>query len=1736
MPSRWFTVPMRVKKTSRLPENVCWKRKPWRHWIWALAALLGSCPVAAFAQTVFLDFNTVGEYTNNFNPWNDNGGANGGNYSFMESTTAGVNGSGGVNVFQSVDTTAAYNQGSWDFSTSGAAITLSTLVKANGQINGNKAQLGILNSDTNGLNNNAGVAFESYRFVPATATSLTLREQYRSGGALSETNFGTINTTVGNWYKFVVTLTNVSGASGSYNAACAIYDYGADGITPGANIVGFSTLMSHTGQTDITVPAIWPALRAFQNGGIDAWDNFLVYTPASPPVITLTLTNTSAATGQTASFAALADGPGTISFAWYTNGTLVAGAAGPSYTTPPVDGGYTNIMVVASNSNGSATNSATITVFVPSLASVTNQPASNIQTTSATLNGQVLDTGGATPTITLFYGPTDGGTNPAAWANNAGLGAQTGVFSQNITGLTPNTTYAFTARAVNSVGTSWAVPSASFNSLAITPASITNLPATSVQTDSATLNGQVLNTGNEAPAVTLYYGTTDGGTTPGAWAQSVSLGIRSGLFAQTVSGLSSNTTYFFTAEAVNSAGASWAVPSTSFTTLVTNTPLPPSAAVLTQHNDNNRSGENLAETVLTTNNVNTNQFGLLVTRPVDDQVYAQPLIMTNVSIVGMGVHNLLIIATVNDTIYAYDADDVTRPAPYWTNSFINSPNIVAPNNADESAIGACGGAYQDFSGKFGIVGTPVIDPATGTLYVLVRTKEFGTSFVQRLHALDVATGLDRSNSPTVIAATFPGSGVGNSNGVVPFDSIRNNQRPALTLVNGTVYVSWSSHCDNGPYHGWVIGYDAATLQQVAVYNATPNGSEAGIWMSGQGPCADSTGNIYLTTGNGSVDSTDFGESFLKLAPTNSGTMMNTASFFTPLNWSSLNSGDVDLGSAGMLLIPGTSLAISGGKQSVLYVVNRDNMGGISGGMQSWSLNAGQIHGGPVWWTGPSGSFLYVWADSGAHLVQFQFTGGAFNTTPVAQGATVGGSGSPGGILSVSANGTNAGSGILWAVVNTTSDANQAVVPGTLHAYNAQNVSSELWNSDTVPRDTLGNLAKFVPPTVANGKVYMATFSGRVNVYGLKASTGPAQLSLSPSSLSFGAVTTGQTNSRSFQIVNTGGLTLTGTVATIAPFRISAGSPFSLASSQTGLVQVAFSPGSVGNSSNVVTFTSNGGNSTNTVTGTGVAPAQLSVSPPSLSFGTLLVGANAQLSFTLTNSGGVTLSNGVATISSGPFTIRSGTPFTLPAFGTTNVTIRFAPTSSGSFSNVVVITSSGGNSTNTVTGSAVTPAQLAISPPSLNFGTLLVGANSQLSFTVTNSGGVTLSNGVATVPSGAFTIVAGTPFTLPAFGTTNLTIRFAPGSSGSFSNAVVITSSGGNSTNAVTGSAVTSAQLAVSPPSLNFGTLLVGANSQLSFTLTNSGGVTLSNGLATVPSGAFTIVSGTPFTLPAFGTTNLTIKFAPTNSGSFSNLVTITSSGGNSTNAVTGSAITPPQLSVSPATLNFGIVAVGSNAQSSFALTNSGGANLTNGVAAVQGGPFTILSGAPFALPGFSTTNLTIRFAPTNTGSFSNLVVITSAGGNSTNALIGTGAAVPVADFTGSPTIGASPLAVLFTDSSTGTITNRSWDFGDNTSTNTTVTSLTHSYAGIGTNTVRLIVSGPVGSNTLTRTGYIIVTNLGPVTLLIQPSGNQLQLTWPTGTLQSSLLVTGPYTDVTNATSPFVVSPSNATQFFRIRVR
>ena len=952
----------------------------------AIALALCFAPATSRSQTVFLDLNTSGQFLSHFNLWNDNGGANAGNFDFEENPTIGVHGSRAVAVYQNTDTTATYNAGSWNFSTNGATIYVSTLILANNQSIADKIQIGLVNSTANGLNGNSGVAFESFRCVPNAAANWAVREQFKNAaGATAEGTLGNVPVTPGHWYKFLTAFTNTSGATGNVSASCALIDFGIDGTTPGSNIVAFSTVTNHAGLDIAKLAAVWPAIRAFQDAGIDAWDNFFVYPSGIAPVVTLSLTNATVSSGGPAAFLAVADGPGAVSFSWRTNGVQVPNATNTALSILSAAVNLTNVQFVAQNAFGAVTNAAVVTVLAPTLPAIANLPATGVQASFATLNGQVISTGGSAPNVAVFYGTADGSTNAAAWAHSLALGAQSGVFSA---------------------------------------------------------------------------------------------------FA---SGFNSNTAYYFTSQAASAAGVAWAAPSRSFVTAPANTPVS-GVAVLTQHNDLARTGANLNETQLNVTNVNTNQFGLVWSCAVDDQIYAQPLVMTNVAIPGNGFHNVVIVATVNNSVYAFDAD--TPGAAYWQTNLMPS-GARPPRNTDMT--GACGGSYNDFSGNMGIVSTPVIDPATGALYLVARTLEHGSSYVQRLHALDVATGAERPNSPVNITATCAGSGDGNVGGVLTFDAQKANQRPGLALVNGIVYITWSSHCDWGPYHGWLLGYDAATLGRSVVYNDTPNGSDGGIWMSGQAPAADEAGNLYLSTGNGTVDTTggpNRGESFLKL--TRNGATMTVDSWFTPFNYPTLEQSDIDLGSAGILLIPGTTLAMSGGKQGILYVVNRDNMGGLSQAnadtniFQTFSAAPQQLHGAMAWWDAAAASYGYLWP-AASHLQQYRFDRAAnlFAPTPFAQSLITAPSGQPGGAVSISANGTNSGAAVVWASHQLGGSANQMVRPGILRAFDARNVLNELWDSEMLSsRDTIGNFAKFVPPTIANGKVYMATFSGRLNVYGL----------------------------------------------------------------------------------------------------------------------------------------------------------------------------------------------------------------------------------------------------------------------------------------------------------------------------------------------------------------------------------------------------------------------------------------------------------------------------------------------------------------------------------------------------------------------------------------------------------------------------------------------------------------------------
>ena len=472
----------------------------------------------------------------------------------------------------------------------------------------------------------------------------------------------------------------------------------------------------------------------------------------------------------------------------------------------------------------------------PTLATLTNNSATEIQASTVTLNGDVISTGGSFPQVTMFYGTSDGGTNATAWSNQVALGQQSGSFSAALTGLNTTTTYFFTAEGSNNVGVSWATPSKSFTTLMLAQPIVTNLPALNVQGNSAILNGEVVSTGNQTPAVSLYYGLTDGGTNAVAWSNSIYLGPQSGSFAVTVSGLTTNTAYYYTAAAVNNAGTAWASPSVMFTTL----PTAPVIAVLTYHNDNARDGANTNETLLTPGTVNTNSFGRLMSYAVDGFVFAQPLYVANLAIPGQGTHNVVFVATENDSIYAFDADSNVgaNGGLLWHTNL----GIAPLSNNGEFGGRYHNGVYIDLTPEVGITGTPVIDPVSGTLYVDVLTREVTTTtnYYHRIHALNIATGTEQPYSPVVVTGSVPGTGVGGNGSVVTFNVRQQNERPALTLAGGKLYVAYGSFADTDPYHGWVMAFNATNLVQLtnSIFNSTPNatttafGGNAGKARSG----------------------------------------------------------------------------------------------------------------------------------------------------------------------------------------------------------------------------------------------------------------------------------------------------------------------------------------------------------------------------------------------------------------------------------------------------------------------------------------------------------------------------------------------------------------------------------------------------------------------------------------------------------------------------------------------------------------------------------------------------------------------------------------------------------------------------------------------------------------------------------------------------------------------------------------
>ena len=498
--------------------------------------------------------------------------------------------------------------------------------------------------------------------------------------------------------------------------------------------------------------------------------------------------------------------------------------------------------------------------------------------------------------------------------------------------------------------------------------------------------------------------------------------------------------------------------------------------VLTYHNDNARSGQNLQETILTTTNVNSSTFGKLFTMPVDGIIDAEPLYLSAVSIPGQGIHNVLYVVTENDSVYAFDAD---TGAVLWHMSLL-------PGGETPSGDLGC----KQISPQIGITSTPVIDRASGpngTIYVVAMSKN-SSSYFQRIHALDVTTGMEEFGGPVAVQATYPGTGDNSHNGSVIFDPKQYAERQALLLLNHVVYTGWTSHCDHRPYTGWLIGYSESALQQTSVLNLTPNGSEGSIWQSGAGMASDGT-YLYFLDANGTFDTTlnssgfpqngDFGQAFLKVSTANN--QLAVADYFEMYNGPSESNEDRDFGSGGALLLPamqdtgGTTrnLAVGAGKDSNIYIVDRSNLGKFhASGNQIYQEIDGVLSGGM--WAMPAffGNSLYF-GSVGNNLLQFNFSQATLSTSPASKSSNS--FQYPGTTPSVSANGAT--DAIVWAIEHRKSN-------DVLHAYSATTLEKELYNSNEAgKRDAFGKASHFGTPMIVQGKVYVGTVSN-VTVFGL----------------------------------------------------------------------------------------------------------------------------------------------------------------------------------------------------------------------------------------------------------------------------------------------------------------------------------------------------------------------------------------------------------------------------------------------------------------------------------------------------------------------------------------------------------------------------------------------------------------------------------------------------------------------------
>jgi hypothetical protein len=761
------------------------------------------------------------------------------------------------------------------------------------------------------------------------------------------------------------------------------------------------------------------------------------------PAITTQPVSQTVITGQTATFTVAALGTAPLSYQWQKGGANISGATLPSYTTPATSSAddASQFDVIISNSLGNVTSNLAI-LSVGSPPSITTQPSNQTVTAGQTATFTVIASGSGSIS---YQWQKDGASISGATAASY---------------VTPPTTSADNGSQFQVI-VSNAEGSVTSNSAILTvnsPPSITTQPANQTVTAGQTATFTVIATGT-AP---LSYQWQKGATNiPGATAASYTtpatvLADKGSQFDVVVSNGVGNVT-------------------SSKATLTVNAIAP--VDVATYQYDNTRAGANLRETTLTPANVTSAMFGKIGFFPVDGLVDGQPLYLSQVNIPTKGTHNVLYAVTEHDSVYAYEADHGNI---LWQVSLLGTGETTSDNR----------GCMQ-VTPEIGITSTPVIDRTVGpngALYVVAMSKDGSGAYIQRVHALDITTGAELFDGPVVVQATFPGSGANSNHGSVIFDPGQYKERAGLVLSNGVLYTTWASHCDATPYTGWIIGYDASTLAQAQVLNITPNGSDGAVWMAGAAPAVDADGYIYFLDGNGTFDTTlntngfpsqgDFGNSFIKLSTT--GTLA-VADYFTMSGTVAESTADEDFGSGGAAVLLDVidnggnlhQLAVGAGKDAVIYVVDRNMMGGfnattdniyqeISGALPE------PVFSKPAYFNGT----IYYGAIKDA-IRAFPISNAKLATTATSQTSVT--FWYPGTTPSISADGTE--NGIVWAVQN--------INPAVLHAYDATNLANELYNTTQAAggRDQFGAGNKFIAPIIVNGKVYVGTPTG-VAVFGL----------------------------------------------------------------------------------------------------------------------------------------------------------------------------------------------------------------------------------------------------------------------------------------------------------------------------------------------------------------------------------------------------------------------------------------------------------------------------------------------------------------------------------------------------------------------------------------------------------------------------------------------------------------------------